>query len=256
MKRASNMYKSLMNIKKGEICKICKEGCPDSKIGPRNKMCKRCSNEKKNTKNIKIFTFSKENDMHPDEVPECIKILSSIELASIRMIQPMFHVYQTKGGGLKMRGNTIALEQDISEFASRLPHSPDKLPLLILLSRNVKNPRKVQANGNNILKALQWLKLNNPFYKNIEIDHAALEKYPETGGNVDGIPEEFLDDKAVQNDPKNPSMRQQDIDEINEVLQNDIDISNDIPPPISTLQQNYSKPTILESMKKLLIKLQ
>ena len=45
-------------------------------------------------------------------------------------------------------------------------------------------------------------------------------------------------------------MQQDDIDEINEVLQDDTDISHDIPPPISTMQQNFSKPTILESMKK------
>ena len=113
-------------------------------------MCTRCSNEKKNTKNHTIFTFSKENDMIPDEVPECIKILSSIELASIRIIQTMFNVYQTKGGSLKIKGNTIALEQDLSEFASRLPLSPDKLPFLILRSRNDKNPKKIQANGYNI----------------------------------------------------------------------------------------------------------
>ena len=94
-----------------------------------------------------IFTYSKENDMHPDEVPECIKILSSIELASIKMIQTMFNVYQTKGGSLKIKGNTISLEQDISEFASRLPLSPDKLPFLILRSRNEKNKKKFQANG-------------------------------------------------------------------------------------------------------------
>ena len=50
------------------------------------------------------------------------------------MIQTMFNVYQTKGGSLKIKGNTIALEQNLTEFASRLPHSPDKLPFLILRS--------------------------------------------------------------------------------------------------------------------------
>ena len=87
----------LMNINDGEVCIICRGKGPDSKVIPRNKMCKNCANEKKNTKNHTIFTFSKENDMHPDEIPEEIKILSSIELASIRMIQTLFNEYQTKG---------------------------------------------------------------------------------------------------------------------------------------------------------------
>ena len=45
-------------------------------------------------------------------------------------------------------------------------------------------------------------------------------------------------------------MQQNDVDEINEIMQEDMDHSNDIPAPISTLQQNFSKPTVLESMKK------
>ena len=107
MKSAYSMHKDLMDIKDGEVCKICRGKEPDSKVGKRNKMCKNCANEKKNTKNHTIFTFSKENDMHPDEVPEEIKILSSIELASIKMIQTMFNVYQTKRGSLKIKGNNF-----------------------------------------------------------------------------------------------------------------------------------------------------
>ena len=117
--------------------------------------------------------------MHPGEVPDCIKNLSFIELAAIRLIQPMFHVVQTKGGGLKMRGHCIAFEQDITDFVSTLPHTPDKLPLLILRTRNDKNPRKFKANGAKILKALQWLKKNNKYYSHIQIDSDALEKYPD-----------------------------------------------------------------------------
>ena len=137
----------LNNIELSETCKICMECWYDLHIGPRNKMCSRCSNDRKNNKAPKILKFSAENGMHPGEVPDCIKNLSFIELAAIRLIQPMFHVVQTKGGGLKMRGHCIAFEQDITDFVSTLPHTPDKLPLLILRTRNDKNPRKFKANG-------------------------------------------------------------------------------------------------------------
>ena len=49
-----------------------------------------------------------------------------------------------------MKGHSIALEQDVSEFVSRLPHSPDKLPILILRTRNEK---KIQRN----LKLMEYI---------------------------------------------------------------------------------------------------
>ena len=198
---AKTMHDELMNIKLSETCIICNERWYDLKIGPRNKMCKRCSNENRNIKETpKILTFSSENHMHPDIPPECIQRLSFIELASIKLVQPMFHIITTKGGGLKMKGHSIALEQDVSEFVSRLPHSPDKLPILILRTRNEKNPKKFKANGIHILEALKWLKQNNQFYEKIEIDEAALQQYP-TDGFVEGIPEEFSDDMENINEP-------------------------------------------------------
>ena len=143
----------------------------------------------------------------------------------------------------------MLFEQDISDFVSRLPHTPEKLPILILRTRNDKNPKRFKANGQKNLEALQWLKINNKFYSHIEIDNAALQKYPDNGDYVEGIPEEFMDDTGNQNEACNPSMTNE-IDEINEILQSDMNISEDMPPPESTIQKNYSKPTVLESMQK------
>ena len=186
--------------------------------------------------------------MLPGIVPPCIKKLSFIELASIKLVQPMFHIIKTKGGSLKMRGHSIALEQNISEFATRLPHSPDQLPIIILRTRNEKNPKKFIANRNHIIEALRWLKIHNEYYKKIEIDQSALLQYPLNGGDVHGIPEEFSDDAGIHHEPRNPSM-QNEMDEINEIMQQEFDMSDDIPPPESTVQQNFPKPTILEAMK-------
>ena len=249
---ATKINDALMNLKLSDPCKICNESWYDLELGKNNKMCSRCSRENKNTKidpnNPKILTFSSKNDMHPDIAPECIQKLSFIELASIKLVQPMFHIVKTKGGSLKMKGHSIALEQDISEFATRLPHSPDQLPIIILRTRNEKNPKKFKANRNNILEALKWLKIHNQYYKKIEIDESALQQYPLNGGDVEGIPEEFSDDLGKQNEPRNPSM-QNEMDEINEIIQNEFDMSDDMPPPESTVQQNFPKPTIMEAMK-------
>ena len=91
-------------------------------------------------------------------------------------------------------------------------------------------------------------KKNNDFYRKIKINQVALQQYPHSGGDVIGIPEELSDDVEIPIDPCNPSM-QNEMDEINEIMQQDFDCSDDIPTPESTVQQNYSKPTILESME-------
>ena len=239
----------LKNLKLSETCNICKECWYDLHIGKRNQLCTRCANEKKRMKKQnKTFQFSSENNMHPDKVPDEIKDLSFIELAAIRLIQPMFHVIQTKGGGLKMRGHCIAFEQDIPEFVTRLPHTPEKLPVLILRTRNEKNPKQFKANGQKIKAALRWLKEHNRFYSHIHIDEDALQRYPEND-YVDGIPQEVSNETGPQKDACNPSMINE-IDEINEVLRSDMNISEDLPAPESTIQKNYSKPTVLESMQK------
>ena len=176
------------------------------------------------------------------------KKLSLIELAAIKLVQPMFHIIKTKGGGLKMRGHSIALEQNIQEFATRLPNLPGNLPIIILRTRNEKNPKKFKSNGKHIYEALIWLKQNNEYYKNIEIDMNALQQYPSDGGDVIGIPEEFAEDVGIQKEPRNPSMSEE-FDEINQIMQQEFDMSDDIPPPETTVQQNFSKPTIMEAMK-------
>ena len=252
---AKDMHDILMDLELSAACIVCNESWYDLEIGPRNKMCKRCSNENRNTKldkdKQKILYFSKENDMHPTATPECIKKLTFIELASIKLVQPMFHIITTKGGGLKMKGHSIALEQDISDFVGSLPHSPDKLPMIILRSRNEANPKKFKANGKHILEALDWLKDNNEFYEKIPIDREAALQHYNPNHFIEGIPEEFVEDPINTDEPQNPTMINEDGDEINDILQQNFDIDNDIPPPESVVQQQFSRPTVLESMKNI-----
>ena len=244
LEESNKMHKELESIELQPACIICKERWYDTPISKIKKMCQRCLNEsqkvKPNKKGKKILTFSAENEMHPDNVPECIRRLSFIELASIRLVQPMLHIVQTKGNSTKMKGHSIALEQDISEFASRLPNLPENLPILILRTRNEKNPKKFKANGHHIIEALLWLKENNEFYEHIEIDkEAAMKNYP-PNEFIEGIPEHFLEDTGIVNEPQNPTMINE-MDEINQILQQEFDIDNDIPPPESVVQQKFFK---------------
>ena len=108
----------------------------------------------------------------------------------------------------------IALEQDISDFVGSLPHSPDKLPMIILRSRNETNPKKFKANGKHILEALDWLKDNNEFYEKIPIDREAALQHYNPNHFIEGIPEEFVEDPINTDEPQNPTMINEDGDEI------------------------------------------
>ena len=57
-----------------------------------------------------------------------------------------------------------------------------------------------------------------------------------------------MEDTGNTDEPRNPTMLNE-MDEINDILQQNLDIDNDIPPPESVVQQQFSRPTVLESMK-------
>ena len=52
------------------------------------KLCQRCQNEKNNNKKHADFVhmFSRENDMHYGEIPNCMKDLTNIEKAAIKRL--------------------------------------------------------------------------------------------------------------------------------------------------------------------------
>ena len=60
-----------------------------------------------------------------------------------------------------------------------------------------------------------------------------------------------MEDPINTDEPQNPTMINEDGDEINDILQQNFDIDNDIPPPESVVQQQFSRPTVLESMKNI-----
>lgn len=64
---------------------------------------------------------------------------------------------------------------------NKLPCSVKDLPILVACHHDADNAQRLS------LAALQWLKLNNPFYKDIIIGSTLIADLPE-----DGIPSELL----------------------------------------------------------------
>ena len=114
----------------------------------------------------------------------------------------MMCVYRKHGGQRGYKGHVINFHQDIQGFLNKLPCSVKDLPLLIVRRHGADNTHKdFKVKRQNVLTALQWLKLNNPCYKDIIIDMTSIASLP-----VDGVPAELIsihedddnDDNEVQ----------------------------------------------------------
>ena len=165
-------YKKL-DVGEATRCIVCKEQYPCVETGPRSHKCKRCSSKNQ--------TFRKNNNLTPEDAPECLKVLNQVELAAIRQNCPIMQIF-SRGSSKGARGHCICLMQDVKSFASVLPHKPQDLPYLYL-----KNPREsvtdkfFEVRREPILTALRWLKKWNPYYQDITISEENAREYPVEG---------------------------------------------------------------------------
>ena len=172
---AGKIFHSQLESIEFEECSICNERWFHLEIGPKSGKCRRCAQERTLPGIPK--TFSAENDMNPGEQPACLKILNTVEVAAISRICPVLSIYKLKGGASALKGHSISFEQDIGEFARRLPRTPEELPMIVIKAPNQDIP--LRANRFHLLEALRWLIANNPFYSEIEIDFHAANMYPD-----------------------------------------------------------------------------
>jgi hypothetical protein len=98
-------------------CSVCHELWPsrrvDNQAEPKSFECARCKQDKKQPK-----LYSKDNDMHPGNVPQCLQGLSQIEEMLIARACPIMTVYRKHGGQRGYRGHVFNLPQNIQGFFS------------------------------------------------------------------------------------------------------------------------------------------
>ena len=180
---------------KWTFCKTCNEKWLDVPISPRANKCPRCLKEK--LKNGIPPTFSSMNDMHARDAPDVLQCLNQVEQAAVSRIAVIIKMYRLRGGSLFLKGHIIAFEQDLPEFAHRLPPCPAHLPMIVLVAPGQKVP--LRANRHKILAALEWLQSNNPFYADLDIDFDALNQYPNNSNDyVEGI--DVIEDPGLSSD--------------------------------------------------------
>ena len=170
-----------------EMCSHCDEQVFDQKLVKKKvkcgrcidecRMCVKCNMEHKRRVNGEVYMWSDLNNMHVDaEVPDQLLNLTPVEQSAIQLMFVVMRIYKLNRGATFLKGHCLAVNQDLAEFATRLPPRPADLPMIFIIAPNQRVPLK--ANSHKILRALEWLKKNNEFYRDIEIDFEALQAYP------------------------------------------------------------------------------
>ena len=133
-------------------CKVCQEAWPPASK-PKNHndyICSQCARDKTHPKK-----FSAQNFMVPSKVPSELHDLTQVEEMLIARALPVMRVYLKPGGQRAYHGHFINLPQDVSEFASSLPHYPKDLSVLIVKMKGKDNStRDVTVRRKKVLDAL------------------------------------------------------------------------------------------------------
>ena len=166
-------------------CMVCKEAWPIN-AKPKSAagyMCSRCSRDKCVPK-----TFSDANAMIPALVPiELQGLTQTEEMLSARAL-PIMRIYIKPGGQRGYSGHCINLPQDLNELASVLPRCPKDLSIIVVRVKGRDNTFKdVNVRRQKVHNALLWLLQNNSHYKDMTIDHHALDCL-----SINGVPTDIM----------------------------------------------------------------
>ena len=158
-------------------CSLCFETWPVKYNTKFNTVCSRCIRDKKIPKK-----FSKENGMIPSKVPTQLQHLTQVEEMLIARVLPIMSVYVRPGGQRAYHGHCINLPQKVEKIASKLPHYPKDINVIVVCLKGRNNfSRDLNVRRQVVHDALLWLVHHNPLYKDIVIQKDALDNLPENG---------------------------------------------------------------------------
>ena len=95
-------------------------------------------------------------------------------------------IYHLPQGQYGYKGHVINMPQDLSVFATSLPRLPSELDVMIVRKKGSNNThRDFRVRRMVVQRALQWLKRNNKYYRNININVSVLSQLPDDGDLTD-----------------------------------------------------------------------
>ena len=112
--------------------------------------------------------------------------MSQAEELLISAVTPFMTIYHLPQGQYGYTGHVINMPQDLSVFATSLPRLPSELDVMIVRKKGSNNThRDFRVRRMVVQRALQWLKRNNKYYRNIDIDVSVLSQLPDDGDLTD-----------------------------------------------------------------------
>jgi len=140
--------------------------------------CKRCVS---NLKTNKILPTYRKNNMELPPCPEEILRLSDMELQIISLVRPYQKIFNLREGrGQKaVKGSCIYFAQSVEDVVEQLPIRPDDSGIMIVSENleNIQRTRQLQIRPAYIYEALQWLKVHNKLYANVQVMDRDFTQY-------------------------------------------------------------------------------
>ena len=108
-------------------------------------------------------------------------VISSV-MPIMGVYQLLMGVYQLPLSQYDYSGHVINLPQDVASFVCSLPRMPSQLDVVVVCREGAAGSHKdFKVRQSRVLQALQWLMENNPYFRGVSLDHAALAQLPENG---------------------------------------------------------------------------
>src|SRR5271169_1919527 len=97
----------------------------------------------------------------------------------IARIYPLMTVYTVRGGQRKGSKHVINFLQNVSRLATTLPQKPEDIPLIVRRANQTEDKHyDFRVRRGKVQRALQWLKGNHKWYRDITISNEALSQLP------------------------------------------------------------------------------
>ena len=120
--------------------------------------------------------------MVPSAVPFQLQGLTQVKEMLIARALPIMRIYIKPGGQRGYSGHCINLPQNIRDLAHSLPRYPRDLAVIVFKVKGKDNNFKdVTVRRQNVADALRWRIINNPRYKDIQVNQDYLSSLPENG---------------------------------------------------------------------------
>ena len=163
------------------------------------------------------------NKLCVDELPPELSLLEKLEqiLIAQRIVFEKI-IVMPKGQQRKIKGAICNVPVECDQTCKILPRPPERSGIIML-----KLKRKLEFRGHVyfqavrpevVLNALNWLKVNNPFYTNISVDIGNIGRDLTTSQQNNNVSDE--DNSLLDSDMTNTSSNEQSINDNNENLAN------------------------------------